>query len=278
VSSDSSSSTLKADPSVTSITEPSTTTVANTTSSEDQISQEEAAAKVGMSTDAEVGQQEKSNTESLAQITTAESAAPTSASLASNNAADDEDSAFAEDTGKLGEMSAKNAQVVMRQNKGRLCKASSVDDINSGDFISRTKRGEDDDDEAVCVVDGTQVVSFLHKSQTLPNPAHLKTSLSDNALLHQQQPSAVLQDAALRPKPSPVNTGQGSEATPFARLKQKMSALTVPRVTSAQGRGENVLNISKSHIRKSQRAMEVFERLVQDKLKGADCESRIIFI
>ena len=141
----------------------------------------------------------------------------------------------------------------------RLRRSNSAEDVSghAGDLPS--------DEDSYCVLDEAEVAAILHKTQQLQRP-HMKTSLSDNALTLQQQRGA--QDSV---------SVTSSESSPFSRLKVKMSTLTVLRSSSAKGQ-DNMLSISKSHIRKSQRAMEVFERLVREKLRGSECQSRIIFI
>ncbi|KAL8577949.1 hypothetical protein ACOMHN_011945 [Nucella lapillus] len=153
--------------------------------------------------------------------------------------------------------------VQMRLATGRLRKSSSAEDV-----MRKKRVGQISDEESYCVLEEEEVAAILHKSQQLQHP-HMKTSLSDNALMLQQK------QAAPNPAHNPLQGPQ--DRTAFSRLKMKISTLAVPRPSPAS-RGANVLNVSKSHIRKSQRAMEVFERLVREKLVGSECQSRIIFI
>lgn len=164
-----------------------------------------------------------------------------------------------------------------RRRTRRLRKASSAEDVSS-DRASLADVEAEDAEGAVCLLDGAGRVSFLHKAQP-----HMKTSHSDNALRQQAQNRAggVPQRGSAPPaRARPAAAAPPPDSNPFARFRMKMSALSVPRTGFAAGAkiNEPALSISKSHIRKSQRAMEVFEKLVRDKLKGRDCETRIIFI
>ena len=170
---------------------------------------------------------------------------------------------FAED-GKQAEKEASGEPkrgVLMRHPARRLRRSSSVEDMS-------ICLGEASDEDSYCVLEEEEVKAILHKSQQLHHP-HMKTSVSDNALMLQQQQLAgeVGQD---------ITSASNPDTSPFSRFKMKMSTLAVPKTSSTRNQG--ALNISKSHIRKSQRAMEVFERLVREKLRGAECQSRIIFI
>lgn len=170
--------------------------------------------------------------------------------------------------------------VMRRPTARRLHKSSSAEDVGG-----QAEEAPSDED-SYCVLDEAEVAAFLRKSQQLQHP-HMKTSLSDNALTLQQQHHHPAQGSV---------SVTSCESSPFSRLKVKMSTLTVLRSSNASSyssssssfpssaaaaaaaKNQNILSISKSHIRKSQRAMDVFERLVLEKLRGSECQSRIIFI
>lgn len=129
-------------------------------------------------------------------------------------------------------------------------KSCSAEDIPR---IAVSERICDIEDETYCVLDEKDVQAILSNTDS-----HMKTSRSDNAL--QEEANSV--------------TANQGEISTFSRLRLKMSSLTVPRPVS----NKTPFTVSKSHIRKSQRAMEVFERLVREKLGNSECQSRIIFI
>lgn len=120
--------------------------------------------------------------------------------------------------------------------------------------------------DSYCILDEEEVKAILSKSDQLHHP-HMKNSLSDTSITCQQHPPVALSE------PTATGSRERTDSNPFARLRLKMSSLTVPRSSN-----RTVLAISKSHIKKSQRALEVFERLVREKLNGDECQSRIIFI
>ena len=168
-------------------------------------------------------------------------------------------------------------EVVMRRPPARRLHKS-----NSAEDVSGQAEEAPSDEDSYCVLDEAEVAAFLRKSQQLQHP-HMKTSLSDNALTLQQQHHHPAQGSV---------SVTSCESSPFSRLKVKMSTLTVLRSSNvssyssssssyssaAAAKNQNMLNISKSHIRKSQRAMDMFERLVREKLRGSECQSRIMFI
>nr|KAG5714248.1 hypothetical protein BaRGS_018465 [Batillaria attramentaria] len=168
------------------------------------------------------------------------------------------------DSGNITIAASKN---VPERRLGRLRKTSSAEDVSLSTSPGANKEA------SYCVLDEDKVQAILSKTDQLHHP-HLKVSLSDNALTLQQH---HLPSNAVHNNPAAAAaTEDRVDSNPFSRLRSKMSTLAVPRSTAP--RAQAPLPISKSHIRKSQRAMEVFERLVREKLQGRECESRIMFI
>ncbi|XP_046562790.1 uncharacterized protein LOC124271674 [Haliotis rubra] len=89
--------------------------------------------------------------------------------------------------------------------------------------------------------------------------SNMKVSLSDSSL-------SLLEDK---------KSATGGDTSPFAKLKQKVTSLTLPG--SGAG-GRSPPQPPRGMVRKSQRVLENFEDLVKEKLGNAECKTRIIFI
>ncbi|XP_071090105.1 LOW QUALITY PROTEIN: phosphatidylinositide phosphatase SAC2-like [Haliotis cracherodii] len=89
--------------------------------------------------------------------------------------------------------------------------------------------------------------------------SNMKVSLSDSSL-------SLLDDK---------KSATGGDTSPFAKLKQKVTSLTLPGSGSG---GRSPPQPPRGMVRKSQRVLENFEDLVKQKLGNAECQTRIIFI
>ncbi|XP_067657111.1 phosphatidylinositide phosphatase SAC2-like isoform X2 [Haliotis asinina] len=89
--------------------------------------------------------------------------------------------------------------------------------------------------------------------------SNMKVSLSDSSL-------SLLEDK---------KSATGGDTSPFAKLKQKVTNLTLP---GSGGGGRSPPQPPRGMIRKSQRVLDNFEDLVKQKLGNAECKTRIIFI
>ncbi|XP_005106723.2 phosphatidylinositide phosphatase SAC2 [Aplysia californica] len=128
---------------------------------------------------------------------------------------------------------------------------------------SKMVKKEEEEDE-YCVIENEEVQAILNKCHRLHHP-HMKTSLSDTTLSANTGTDA-----------SGISQTGASQSRDFglmSRFKLKMSNLSKPAPAKTP---ESV--ISRNLVRKSQRAMEVFEQLMQEKLPSNECRSRFIFI
>ncbi|RUS87791.1 hypothetical protein EGW08_004456 [Elysia chlorotica] len=148
---------------------------------------------------------------------------------------------------------------------------------------------EADLEDAFCAIEAEGVHEILSRCHQLHHPL-MKTSHSETSLtaMTAQAFGGGMVDGAAAPDPSLMS-----------RLKLKMTSLSRPLVgtraggpglashTAASGQTDGGGNSSglndapihtKTHIRKSQRAMDVFEQLLKEKLPTMECKSRFIFI
>ena len=97
--------------------------------------------------------------------------------------------------------------------------------------------------------------------------SNMKMSLSDTSITLSKTSLGKTSDERPSGKAIAGNT------SPFSRLKLRMANLSLP---STGPKGQVVIH--KGMVRKSQRLLEIFEKMAREKLGDEECRSRIIFI
>ncbi|GFS16972.1 phosphatidylinositide phosphatase SAC2 [Elysia marginata] len=137
----------------------------------------------------------------------------------------------------------------------------------------------DGPEDAFCVIETENVHEILSRCHQLHHPL-MKTSHSDTSLSAMgggMVDGAAAPDASLM---SRLKLKMTSLSRPLAGSSGFTSYVTLPgKSDSSQPGAPNEVPVhTKTHIRKSQRAMDVFEKLLKEKLPTMECKSRFIFI
>lgn len=135
------------------------------------------------------------------------------------------------------------------------------EEVPKADFEIISQDDEDSDYEEYCVMENEEVRAILDKCHQLHHPL-MKTSLSDTSL------------SLTASHETNIQTSVDQKDSGFVSLfKSKMPGFTKPSLKRVSEQP-----LSKSHIRKSQRAIEVFEQLMKEKLPDKECKTHFIFI
>ncbi|BFY98337.1 hypothetical protein BsWGS_01378 [Bradybaena similaris] len=137
---------------------------------------------------------------------------------------------------------------------------TAMEEVSQAEFDRVSENGTNEDEE-YCVMENEEVRAILDKCHQLHHPL-MKTSISDTSLS-----LSAAQETLMQPSIAQKDSGLVS------MLKSKMAGFS----KTSPGRSPEPL-LSKTHIRKSQRAMEVFEKLIKEKLPDEECKSYFIFI
>ncbi|CAG5125739.1 unnamed protein product, partial [Candidula unifasciata] len=138
---------------------------------------------------------------------------------------------------------------------------TTVEEVPQVEFDTISENGPNEDDEEYCLMENEEVRAILDKCHQLHHPL-MKTSISDTSLS-----VSSVQEALMQPSIAQKDSGLVS------LFKSKMAGFS----KTSPGRSPDPV-FSKTHIRKSQRAMEVFEKLIKEKLPDEECKSCFIFI
>lgn len=138
---------------------------------------------------------------------------------------------------------------------------TAMEEFSQAEFDTISENGTNEDVEGYCVMENEEVRAILDKCHQLHHPL-MKTSISDTSLS-----LSAAQETLMQPGIAQKDSGLVS------LFKSKMAGFS----KTSPGRSPEPF-LSKNHIRKSQRAMEVFEKLIKEKLPDEECKSYFIFI